>query len=207
MFATRYDADDLPGTIPRRILDTWKRDVGENDAPATTNTVCGGNLTVHRSQLPFIRKWQDQIAKVFPRGLTGAHDFRSHAYSQMDESVLHSLLAFAADAPRTERVQLDVNPDAYIAHLGPNHPKPWVLWRPERLQYYAPVAEIVAWAQEQNYRMPPIPWTFKKSNRLWVYLAAYGFAFFRACKRPWGVVKRMMRSGNPRPAFTVRAGA
>ena len=94
---------------------------------------------------------------VLPKGLQGAHDFRSHAYSQMDESVLNSLLAFAADAPRTECVQLDVDPHAYIAHLGPNHPKPWVLWRPERLQYYGPVAEIVAWAQAEGFRMPPIP--------------------------------------------------
>ena len=83
-----------------------------------------GNLTAHRSQLPFVRKWQEQIVRVLPKGLQGAHDFRSHAYSQMDESVLNSLLAFADDAPRPARVQLDMDLDAYIAHLGPNHPKP-----------------------------------------------------------------------------------
>lgn len=200
VFATRYDADDVPGTIPRRILATWKTDVGENESPAITNTVCGGNLTVHRSQLPFIEKWQSQIAKVLPKGLQGAHDFGSHAYSQVDESVLNSLLAFAHDAPRAERVQLDVDPDAYVAHLGPNHPKPWVLWRPERLKYYEPLAEIIAWAQTQGYQMPPIPWTFLKRNRARVYLCSYAFALYRACRRPfallWRIWKAFRKSGN-----------
>ena len=207
VFATRYEADDVPGTIPRRILATWKNDVGENESPAITNTVCGGNLTVHRSQLPFIRKWQSQIAKVLPKGLQGAHDFGSHAYSQVDESVLNSLLAFADQAPRAERVQLDVDPDAYVAHLGPNHPKPWVLWRPERLKYYAPVAEIIAWAQKEGFQMPPIPWTFLKRNWVQVYLCSYAFALYRACKRPpallwraWKAFAKRGRSPLPAPA-------
>ena len=111
----------------------------------------------------------------------------------MDESVLNSLLAFASDAPRVERVQLDVDPDAYVAHLGPNHPKPWVLWRPERLQYFAPVAQIVAWAREQKFLMPPIPWTYKARNKARVYLAAHAFAALRACRRPPAMLKRALK--------------
>ena len=130
------------------------------------------------------------VAEEFDRR---AHDYRSHAYSQVDESVLNSLLAFARDAPRVERVRLDVDPKAYVAHLGPNHPKPWVLWRPERLQYYAPVAEIVTWAQEQKFQMPVIPWTYKKRNRAQVYLAAHAFAVLRACKRPPAMLKRALK--------------
>jgi hypothetical protein len=182
VFSRRYEAGERRGTIPRRILETWQADVGENEHCAISNTVCGGNLTVHRAQLAFIRKWQGQIGKVLPSSARGAHDFSSQAYSQMDESVLNSLLAFARDAPTVRRAQLDTDPDAFVAHLGPNAPKPWVLWRPERLRYFAPVATMIAWAQEQGYAMPPIPWTFRARNRVWVYLGAFVFAFLRWCK-------------------------
>jgi hypothetical protein len=181
VFARRYEPRERPGTIPRRILETWRADVGERDRSAVSNTVCGGNLTVHRSQLPFIRKWQRQIDKVLPSSARGAHDFGSHAYSQMDESVLNSLLAFAYDAPEVRRAQLDTDPAAFVAHLGPNSPKPWVLWRPERLRYFGAVATMIAWAEREGYAMPTIPWTFRARNRVWVYLCAYIFAFLR-----WG---------------------
>jgi hypothetical protein len=186
VFARRYEADEIPGTIPRRILETWKADVGENERPAISNTVCGGNLTVHRSQLPFVRRWQQQIEKILPASARGAHDFGSQAYSQMDESVLNSLLAFGKDAPAAGRAQLDIDPQAYVAHLGPNHPKPWVLWRPERLQYFGPVAAMIAWARQQGYAMPRIPWTFQARNRWPVYVSAYLFGFLRWCKHVAG---------------------
>jgi hypothetical protein len=182
VFVRRYEKGEVPGTIPRRILETWKADVGQNDQPAISNTVCGGNLTVHRSQLPFVRQWQRQIEKILPSSARGAHDFGSQAYSQMDESVLNSLLAFAKDAPTAGRAQLDLDPKAYVAHLGPNNPKPWVLWRPERLHYFGPVAAMIEWARQQGYAMPPIPWTFRARNRWPVYVSAYLFGFLRWCK-------------------------
>jgi hypothetical protein len=182
VFATRYAAHESPGAIPRQILETWKADVGQNEHSAIRNTVCGGNLTVHRSQLPFVRQWQQQIERILPASARGAHDFGSQAYSQMDESVLNSLLAFAKDAPIPRRAQLDIDPKAYVAHLGPNAPKPWVLWRPERLQYFRPVATMIEWARQQGYIMPPIPWTFRARNRCLVYLSAYVFGVLRWCK-------------------------
>jgi hypothetical protein len=199
VFARRYEAHERPGTIPRNILATWKLDVGQNQLPAISNTVCGGNLTVHRSQLAFIRQWQRQIEKTLPSSARGAHDFGSQAYSQMDESVLNSLLAFAKDAPTVRRAQLDIDPNAYVAHLGPNAPKPWVLWRPERLHYFKPVATMIEWARQEGYAMPPIPWTFRARNRFLVYLGAYVFGLLRWCKsiagclvHPWDL--RHLRS-------------
>ena len=182
IFATRYEPGEVVGTIPRQILEVWQQDVNERTTPLIHNTVCGGNLTVHRKALGFIERWQTQMNKVLPENLKGAHNFTSKAYFQVDESVLNSLLAFAHDAPPALSAQLNIDPQAYVAHLGPNNPKPWVLWRPEKLRYYPQVAGFFAWAKQQGYDLPKVPWTFQQRNRLAVIASAHLFGAARSLK-------------------------
>jgi len=179
IFATRYEADDVPGTIPRQILKIWQQDVNERSTPMIHNTVCGGNLTVHRKALGFIERWQSQMDKVLPVHIKGAHHFESKAYFQVDESVLNSLLAFAYDAPAALPAKLNIDPKAYVAHLGPNNPKPWVLWRPEKLCYYPQVARFFTWAKQEGYELPVVPWTFQQRNKLAVIASAHLFGLAR----------------------------
>lgn len=182
IFASRYEPDDATGTIPRHILQIWQQDVNERSTPMIQNTVCGGNLTVHRKVLGFINRWQDQMDKVLPASTMGAHDFASKAYFQVDESVLNSLLAFAHDAPSVMPAKLNIDARAYVAHLGPNNPKPWVLWRPEKLLYYPQVASFFAWAKSQGYELPAVPWTFQQRNKLAVIASAHLFGAARRIK-------------------------
>ena len=183
MLARHYTPDDERGTIPRRMLAIWRQDVGERDTPAISNTVCGGNLTLHRSCLPFIRKWHAQMMNVLPlRDAGHAYDFDNYAYSQLDESVLNSLLAFAADAPPLRRGLLDQDPLARVAHLGPNNPRPWQLWRLSKIRHLNPVLDLLDWGARQGYRLPPLPWTFRRRNKPLIWLAAWGFEAFQAAK-------------------------
>lgn len=174
VFARRYGPDDVYGSIPRRVLETWKKDVGEKDTPAITNTVCGGNLTLSKEYMEFARLWQSQMLDILPAVRTReAHDPVSEAYSQLDESVLNSLLAFSQSAPPVFRGALDADTSAHVVHLGPNNPKPWVLWRKEKLKHFDSVVELVEWAEARSMQMPRIPWTFRRKNRPWVYLCAH----------------------------------
>ncbi len=182
IFASRYEAGEAVGTIPRRILQIWQQDVNERSTPLIRNTVCGGNLTVHRKALGFIERWQTQMDKVLPENLKGAHNFSSEAYFQVDESVLNSLLAFAHDAPAALPAQLNIDPQAYVAHLGPNNPKPWVLWRPEKLHYYPQVAGFFTWAKQQGYELPKVPWTFQRRYKPAVIASAHLFGAARWLK-------------------------
>jgi len=187
VFSSRYGKQDEYGTIPVRVLEQWRRDVGERHEPAIRNTVCGGNLTLSKDYLWFARRWQEQMLRVLPETRTReAHDPRSEAYSQLDESVLNSLLAFADEAPPIHRV-------------GPNNPKPWVLWRKEKLQYFDLVVDLLDWARSQNYELPPIPWTFKRRNKPFAYVVAHAFHVYRLARRVAGglVKKRIVQRGQP----------
>jgi hypothetical protein len=176
VFSSRYDKDDELGTIPKKILEIWKKDVGENNNPSISNTVTGGNLIVHHTYLNFIRKWHNQIMKVVPnKHQTKAHDHSSFAYSQLDESVLNSLLAFAKDVPPLKRHLLDKDPNAYIAHLGPSNPKFWVLWPKNKLEYFNKVMFFIDWAKKKGYKIPNLSWSLKKRNKPFIYVAAYGY--------------------------------
>jgi hypothetical protein len=200
VFSSRYGERDEFGTIPVRVLEQWRRDVGERHEPAIRNTVTSGNLTLSKDCLWFARRWQEQMLRVLPETRTReAHDPRSEAYSQLDESVLNSLLAFCHEAPPIHRGKLDADRSAYLAHLGPNNPKPWVLWRKEKLKYFDLVVNLLDWARSQDYELPPIPWTFKRRNKPFAYIAAYVFHTYRLARRVAGglVKKRIIKRGQP----------
>jgi len=173
-FRTRYEKSEHRGGVPQKILDIWRVDVGEMRESRMKNTVTSGNLTVHKSCFDFMRKWHDQMMKVLPLEDPGMpYHFDNFAYHQMDESVLNSLLAFAEDAPDVIPGKLDVDADAYVAHLGPAKPRPWVLLRYEKLKYFSTICELIDWAENRGFKNPPLPWTFTKRNKPFVFAAAY----------------------------------
>ncbi len=172
VFHARYASGESSGSVPRAILDVWRRDVGEREQPRITNTFTGGNLVVHRDALAFVRRWQEQIDRILPATDRGSHDRTSHAYSQLDESVLNSLLAFAHDVPAIGRHELDQDPRAYLAHLGPGEPRPWVCWRWDRVRYYRPVRSALRWAKRGGYALPVLPWSYRGWTLPVVYAVA-----------------------------------
>lgn len=187
VFRQRYAPGETPGGIPRKMLEIWQRDVGERTEPAILNTACSGNLTVHRRYLGFTRKWHTQMMKVLPnRSTRQAHDFGNFAYSQLDESVMNSVLAFAHDAPPLSRGQFDKDPSACLIHLGPCNPRYWTFWRLDRLRYYQPVVDLLAWARTQGYRTPKLTWSLKRAWKPLVLVVAYGY-------ESWVVAKRLAR--------------
>lgn len=184
VFRIRYEPGEAPGSIPKKMLEIWQRDVGERTEPAIKNTVCGGNLTVHKRFLGFNRHWHSQMMKVLPnQGTKQAHDFRNFAYSQLDESVLNSLLAFAKDAPPVSRGEFDQDPSACLIHLGPCNPRYWTFWRLDRLRFYMPVVELLEWAQREGYKTPVLTWSMKRSSKPLVYLVAYGYEAWLSVKQ------------------------
>ena len=177
-----YTPGEEPGSIARRVLEHWRDDVGERDEPVANRVVASGNLIVHRSYLPFIRKWQAQMVRVLPDTDTGsAHDFTSFAYRQTDESVLNSLLLFAHDAPPFFPSMFDRDPNAYVAHLGPS-PKYWVMWSKEKLLYFDAVMNIIEWARMEGYNAPKLAWCLKRRNKHLVYLVANAHFVYKKCR-------------------------
>ncbi len=196
VFHARYEPGEPRGGIPRKMLAVWQRDVGERPAPALANTICGGNLTLHHTHLGFARQWHAQMMKVLPnRATPQAHDPANLAYSQLDESVLNSLLAFAREVPPLSRGRFDLDPAACLIHLGPCNPRYWVFWRLDRLRHYQPVIELIEWAQQSGYRTPPLTWSLKRSWKPLVILVAYAYETWPRAKR---LAKRILK---PRPKF------
>ncbi len=177
VFASRYGSGESEG-IPAGIARVWQRDVGQRASSRLEQTVCSGNLTIHTRYMAFLQHWHDQSLK-FLDARQKPHDSHNYAYFQTDESVLNSLLAFAEGAPPLFSGRLDYDASAFVAHLGPCDPKPWVCWRWDRLSYLEPVLQAVEYAQQRSYQLPPLPWTFRRSFRgliitsaavYWVYL-------------------------------------
>lgn len=169
----RYGADDEYGSIPNTILKKWQADVCERSEPRITNTVCGGNLTVKKSKLDFIRCWHDQMMAVLPnKPVKMAYDYSDFAYFQMDESVLNSLLAYKHTVPTISSGWFDKDPDAYVAHLGPCNPRYWIFWRRDRLRYFDQVMSLITWG-EAIYHFPKKTWALKKENKYLIYIASY----------------------------------
>jgi len=181
-FAAKYGPGDTWGTVPRAILDIWRKDVGERDTPDITSTVSANSLTVHRDHLGFIRKWQEQMLAILPaRNTKYAHDWNSFAYSQLDESVLNSLLAFSHDVPPLARGELDLHPEAMVYHLGP-FPKFHKVFPVRNLKYYEQIVALIRWAEQKGYKTPPLPWTFQRRNRPFVYAGAVLYEGYNGIK-------------------------
>ena len=191
VFRTRYAAGETPGGIPQKMQEIWQRDVGERTDPAIRNTVCGGNLMLAHTHLGFARRWHTQMMKVLPnRATRQAHDFQNFAYSQLDESVLNSLLAFGQDTPPLTRGRFDLDPAACLIHLGPCNPRYWTFWRRDRLRHYPTVIGLLEWAQQSGYRTPRLPWSLRRRWKPVTLLVAYAYEGWVMAK---GIAKKVLR--------------
>lgn len=194
VFAKIYEPNDIHGGIPAKILDVWRKDVGENTEPALRTCCSTCFISIHRSHRDLLEKWRDQIQKVLPDDDTGVCDKRSFAYFQTDESVLNSVLCFSkAGIPPTDNFMLDKDPNAFFIHFA-YQPKPWQMWNRYSIKYFDKTVELVEWAVAQGYKTPgPVPVSLqRKYRKLNHLLSHFGKNLVRSRKvlRRLGVIKK-----------------
>ena len=177
--------------IPEQFLKRWQEDVGQKQTPARATTVLSGNLILHRNYLEFARIWQNFMGKVLVHTDPSKTDV---AYYMPAEFALSAWLMFADNPPPVREVQLNSNPKAYLAHLGPA-PKYWRLWSIKNLQYFDQVMRLLDQAKAQGYAIPLLPYALKKRNKLAIVAAAFAYGFFNGLR--WKI-KRVHKkfSGN-----------
>ena len=161
VWCNHYQVGDKRGTLPAAVVDQWRNDVGQRDAPRVDSTCVANTFVIHRRHLPFIRQWRAQIAKVLPASDRGLIDRRSPAYFMIDESVLSSLVTFSEIAPPLSALRLNRDPNAHVAHFGAT-PKPWKRWRKLHWYCHQPVLDLIDWLKASGKSVPPIPWSFKR---------------------------------------------
>jgi len=171
IFLSRYDKNDVSGSIPKRVLETWKKDNKSTENSAIKNTSLSGNFVVNRKFLPFIEEWGRLMENVLPHT---DQQFNHVAYEMMGDFSLSSALAFGKNKPPLLDLLTDKDPNAYIAHLGPS-PKFWKLWPVSKLKYLNPILSFLDWASKNNFSTPPLTWTLKRKNIPLIYLSSYLF--------------------------------
>ncbi|MBR6058111.1 MAG: hypothetical protein IKP58_08100 [Victivallales bacterium] len=155
-----HTVDDIPETIPKHVLETWKKDVGDLSEPAIKTTITSCFFSLHKKHRDFIERWQEQMNRVLPDKNSEVTWNESIPYYQFDESVLNSLLCFMRNAPVVAPVfKLDKDRN-HIFHHMVLHPKPWQWWNPSSLRAYDRIMEIIRWAIENGYATLPLPLAF-----------------------------------------------
>jgi len=156
------------GPFSEELLSVWQRDVGERSKPRF-NTRCNAcTISLHKKQLSFIQKWDEQMKKVLPQEDLGVVDKHSVGYMQTDESVLTSLLCFAEEAPEVSlSYKLDkIETGRFFVHFG-TPPKPWVCWTPRAFRYFDEYTGLVDWAQRKGLPLPgEVPPSLKSSLKM-----------------------------------------
>ena len=183
-FAKFYAPGEKHGPIPAEVLDIWRHDVDENDEPAFDTCSSACFISISREHRFILEKWRSQIAKVMPEDNVGIVDKRSKAYFQTDESVLNSVLCFAAGAPQiAPKFKLDKNPEAFFIHFN-YQPKPWHLWNDYTVKHIDKTIAVVEWAVAQNYTTPgAIPFSLKRQYKFFSkILAPFTRNYYRARK-------------------------
>ncbi|MCK4981390.1 MAG: hypothetical protein KAS17_00630 [Victivallaceae bacterium] len=172
-FARFYDENDKRGPIPDKVLDVWRKDIGENEEAAFDTCSSACYISIPNAYRFILERWRDQIAKVMPEDNVGIVDKRSIAYFQTDESVLNSVLCFCEGAPEiVPEFKLDKPPDAFFVHFN-YQPKPWHLWNDYTIKHYDKTVAVVEWAVANNYKTPgAIPFSLKRKCRFLSHLIA-----------------------------------
>ncbi len=164
VYRDRYSWGEKFGTIPEKVLKIWKWDIRERAFP-TISTVCETNcFIIHKSHLPFIKRWKNQMEKVIDENTIGVYNKSSTAYFMTDESVLNSLFAFADDSPEVGVYPYDKNMDAKIIHFS-LFPKPWQTWSYKNIPFYEMVMQFIHWARSRGYELPDLPYSFQPANK------------------------------------------
>lgn len=181
--------------IPDRFLKRWKEDVGQRDLPARTTTVLSGNLILHRNYFEFCRVWKTFMQKVLRYDDPAQTDV---AYYMPAEFALSAWLMFADNPPPVRHVQLNINPAAYLAHLGPA-PRYWRLWTPKNLPYFDRTMEMLDWARKRGYTLPRLTYALQKRNKPLILALAHAYELLNALR--WKLKRlytALRRSGSRR---------
>lgn len=152
--------------IPGKILEVWRRDVGEREQPLRQRSSPAGLISLHCSQLGFIEKWRQQMQKVLPDFLPDVVNKDSVGYLQTDESVLNSLLCFAHDAPPVaENYSADLDWDSCYMHYSFG-PKPWQMWNLYSIRFFDKTLDAVEFGIKSGW-LPraKLPYTLKRKNK------------------------------------------
>ena len=112
--------------------------------------------------------------------------------------------AALAEAPPLSRGRFDLDPAACLIHLGPCNPRYWSFWRRDRLRYYPVVLGLLAWARQNGYCLPPLPWSLRPAYRPLVIVVAYAYEGWLAVKRGLKTGLRILRW---RPRFRGQPNA
>ena len=164
VYRNYYGKDDELGLIPGKVLNTWREDVNDLDAPQIS-TVCETNcFVVKKDSLDFIELWKEHMEKVIVDNKLQVYDKNSIGYFMTDESALNSLMAFSSKAPKIKEYQFDKDYNRLLVHFGLN-PKPWIHWTKRGLLHYDLTMEIIEWCKMNGYKTPPIPPSFEKRNK------------------------------------------
>ncbi len=178
IFRYYHNSGEAKRGIPERFIKRWQEDVGQNKKPARATTVLSGNLILHRSYLDFARVWQNFMEKV----LNYTDPSKTNAaYYMPAEFALSAWLMFADNPPPVREVQLNSNPEAYLAHLGPA-PKYWRLWTRKNLPYFDKVMHLLDWAKKQGYAIPLLPYALKKRNKAAIVTVAFAYGVFNVLR-------------------------
>ncbi len=189
VYSSRYAQGDEYGSIPAKVLDIWRQDVGENTDPAIETVASAAAMTFNRQEKFIIEKWREQMLKVIPNENKGVVDQSNFAYFQTDESVLNSVLCFAKGAPKPVEFLLDKDPNAFFAHFT-FKPKPWQHWEKYSLKYYEQTLYVVEQAVKEGFKTPPnFPYTFKRKYKPY----CFGQAYIKDCARK--TAKKLLRRG------------
>jgi lipopolysaccharide biosynthesis glycosyltransferase len=190
LFRKRYVRGEKRGTLPRRVLEIWRNDVGERQIPAI-NTSCNAHcFTVHRKHLDFIRRWDKQIRKVITDDASaGVVNDRSFAYFLLDESVMSSMLAFSEGPPPIHRYAMDEDPSCAVVHFG-GSPKPWRRWLLRNMEYFDETVGLLEWAEAKGWLLPATPWFLQRKYKTFCRLDAMSFEVRR---RLWLSMRRFIK--------------
>ncbi len=187
--------------IPERFLKRWREDVGQRAVPARATTVLSGNLILHRDYLDFCGTWKTIMQKVLVHEEPSRTDI---AYFMPAEFALSAWLMFAENPPPVREVQLNSNPEAYLAHLGPA-PRYWRLWIPKNLPHFDKVVRLLDWAKEQGYAIPLLPYALKKRNKPAIIAIAFVYEVLSAMRwKVKRVYKKITDRLSKRPAQRCR---
>jgi lipopolysaccharide biosynthesis glycosyltransferase len=165
LFKKRYMPGERRGTLPGKVLDIWRKDVGARQTPAI-NTSCNAHcFAVHRRHLDFIRRWDAQIRRVIPDDApAGVVNDSSFAYFLLDEAVMSSMLAFSEGPPPVKRYTMEDDPSCSVVHFG-GRPKPWQRWLLRNMEYFDEVVGLLEWAEAQGWLLPATPWFLQRKHK------------------------------------------
>jgi hypothetical protein len=185
--------DDPVSGIPKKFLDRWQRDVGQNTEPARNTTVLSGNLVLHRSLLHFAKDWTGFMKTVLVYDEPSKTDT---AYYMPAEFALSALLMFSRNPPPVRNVLLNSNPDARLVHLGPA-PKYWRFWTVKKLEFFDPVLSLLDWAKTQGYAIPLLPPALKKRNKAYIMAVAFVYELLLIMRRTMKQLYKRIAGNSP----------